>query len=168
MGEKYHTPRIGRYVLRLIFSAFCAWILNISKPTLAQDEVTLTPETASRLALKNNEKVLKAQNVLERAKANLQTARSFYVPQIGLTGSHERRKNDDLDLDERDYLSSVSLSQVIARFSEVPQDLDQAQENVRKSDIELKSAEQEVIFTLRRFWHNITIDGGGDSTTKHY
>ena len=157
MGEKYHTPRIGRYVLRLIFSAFCAWILNISEPTLAQDEVTLTPETASRLALKNNEKVLKAQKVLERAKANLQTARSVYVPQIGLTGSYERRKNDDLDLDERDYLSSVSLSQVIARFGEVPQDLDQAQENVRKSDIELKSAEQEVIFTLRRFWHNITL-----------
>ena len=157
MGEKYHTSRIGRYVLRLIFSAFCAWILNISEPTLAQDEVTLTPEKASRLALKNNEKVLKAQKVLERAKANLQTARAVYVPQIGLTGFYERRKNDDLDLDERDYLSSVSLSQVIARFGEVPQDLDQAQENVRKSGIELKSAEQEVIFSLRRFWHNITL-----------
>ena len=157
MGDKYHTPRFGRYALHLIFSAFCAWILNISEPTLAQDEVTLTPEKASRLALKNNEKVLKAQKVLERAKANLQTARSVYLPQIGLTGFYERRKNDDLDLDERDYLSGVSLSQVIARFGEVPQDLDQAQENVRKSGIELKSAEQEVIFTLRRFWHNITL-----------
>ena len=157
MGDKYHTPRFGRYALHLIFSAFCAWILNISEPTLAQDEVTLTPEKASRLALKNNEKVLKAQKVLERAKANLQTARSVYLPQIGLTGFYERRKNDDRDLDERDYLSGVSLSQVIARFGEVPQDLDQAQENVRKSGIELKSAEQEVIFTLRRFWHNITL-----------
>ena len=157
MGDKYHTPRFGRYALRLIFSAFCAWILNISEPALAQDEVTLTPEKASRLALKNNEKVLKAQKVLQRAKADLQTARSVYLPQIGLTGFYERRKNDDLDLDERDYLSGVSLSQVIARFGEVPQDLDQAQENVRKSGIELKSAEQEVIFTLRRFWHNITL-----------
>ncbi len=157
MGDKYHTLRFGRYALRLIFSAFCAWILNISEPALAQDEVTLTPEKASRLALKNNEKVLKAQKVLERAKADLQTARSVYLPQIGLTGFYERRKNDDLDLDERDYLSSVSLSQVIARFGEVPQDLDQAQENVRKSGIELKSAEQEVIFTLRRLWHNITL-----------
>ena len=157
MGDKYHTPRFGRYALHLIFSAFCAWILNISEPTLAQDEVTLTPEKASRLALRNNEKVLKAQKVLERAKANLQTARSVYLPQIGLTGFYERRKNDDLDLDERDYLSGVSLSQVIARFGEVPQDLDQAQENVRKSGIELKSAEQEVIFTLRRLWHNITL-----------
>ena len=157
MGDKYHTPRFGRYALRLIFSAFCAWILNISEPTLAQDEVTLTPEKASRLALRNNEKVLKAQKVLERAKANLQTARAVYLPQVGLTGFYERRKNDDLDLDGRDYLSSVSLSQVIARFGEVPQDLDQAQENVRKSGIELKSAEQEVIFTLRRFWHNITL-----------
>ena len=157
MGDKYHTLRFGRYALRLIFSAFCAWILNISEPTLAQDEVTLTPEKASRLALRNNEKVLKAQKVLERAKANLQTARSVYLPQIGLTGFYERRKNDDRDLDERDYLSGVSLNQVIARFGEVPQGLDQAQENVRKSGIELKSAEQEVIFTLRRFWHNITL-----------
>ena len=157
MGDKYHTLRFGRYALRLIFSAFCAWILNISEPTLAQDEVTLTPEKASRLTLKINEKVLKAQKVLERAKANLQTARAVYLPQVGLTGFYERRKNDDLDLDGRDYLSSVSLSQVIARFGEVPQDLDQAQENVRKSGIELKSAEQEVIFTLRRFWHNITL-----------
>ena len=157
MGENYHTSRMGRYALRLIFIAFCAWILNLSESTLAQDEVALTPEKASRLALKNNEKVLKAQKVLERAKADLQTARSVYLPQIGLTGFYERRKNDDLDLDERDYLSSVSLSQVIARFGEVPQDLDQAQENVRKSGIELKSAEQEVIFTLRRLWHNITL-----------
>ena len=118
--------------------------------------------------LKNNEKVLKAQKVLERAKANLQTARSVYLPQIGLTGYYERRKNDDLDSDERDYLSGVSLSQVLARFGEVPQDLDLAQESVRKSGIELESTKQDVIFTLRRLWHNIALTEEGDSTTKRY
>ena len=157
MGEKYRTSCIARYALCLMYGAFCAWILNSAEPTLAQGEVTLTLEKASRLTLKNNEKVLKAEKVLERAQANLQTVRSVYLPQIGLTGFYERRKSDDLDLDDRDYLSSFSLSQVIARFGEVPQDLDQAQEDVRKSGIELKSAKQEVIFTLRRLWHNITL-----------
>ena len=157
MGEKYRISPMGCYALRLIFGAFCVWIFNLSEPIPAQDVVTLTPEKASRLTLKNNERVLKAQKVLERAKANLQTVRAVYLPQIGLTGYYEQRKNDDLDLDERDYLSSVSLSQVIAQFGEVPQDLDQAQEDVRKSGIELKRAEQLVIFTLRRLWHNITL-----------
>ncbi len=153
-----HTSAIVLYaLLRFMFCTLCACLSSISEPTMAQDEVMLTPEKASRLALKNNEKVLKAQKVLERAKANLQTARSVYLPQIGLTGFYERRKHNDLDLNERDYLSSVSLSQVIARFGEVPQDLDQAQEDVRKSAIELKRAEQEVIFSLRRLWHNITL-----------
>ena len=157
MAGARHTSAIVRYALRFTFCVLCACLSSISEPTMAQDEVILTPEKASRLTLKNNEKVLKAQKVLERAKANLQTARSVYLPQIGLTGFYERQKNDDFDLDERDYLSSVSLSQVIARFGEVPTDLDQAQEAVRKSDIELKRAEQEVIFTLRRHWHNITL-----------
>ena len=157
MGERHHTSRIGRHALRLVYCALCTWLSNISEPMLAQDEVTLTLERASRLVLKNNEKVLKAQKVLERENANLQTARSVYLPQIGLTGFYERRKNEDLDLDERDYLSSVSLSQVIARFGEVPIDLDQAQESVRKSNIELENAEQEVILTLRRLWHNIAL-----------
>ena len=157
MGERCHISRIGRYALRFMYCALCAWLLNISEPMLAQDDVTLTLKRASRLVLKNNEKVLKAQKVLERAKANLQTARSVYLPQIGLTGFYERRKNDDLDLDERDYLSSVSLSQVIARFGEVPTDLDLAQESVRVSGIELESAKQEVILTLRRLWHNIAL-----------
>ena len=152
-----HTSAIVRYALGFTFCVMCACLSSMSEPTMAQDEVILTPEKASRLALKYNEKVLKAQKVLERTKANLQTARSVYLPQIGLTGFYERRKHDDLDLNERDYLSSVSLSQVIAQFGEVPQDLDQAQEDVRKSGIELKRAEQLVIFTLRRLWHNITL-----------
>lgn len=157
MGGKCHTSRIGRYVLHLIFSAFFACILNFSEPTLAQDEVTLTPEKASRLVLKNNEKVLKAQKVLERANAKLQTALSVYLPHVGLTGSYERRKNDMLDLDDTDYLSSVSISQVIARFGEVPTNLDDAQENERNSRIKLKRAELEAIFALRELWHNITL-----------
>lgn len=157
MGGARHTSTIVGYAQRFVFCVLLSWLSNLAEPTLAQNEVTLTLEKASRLVLKNNEKVLKAQKVLERAKANLQTARSVYLPQIGLTGYYERRKNDDLDLDEKDYVSGVSLSQVLARFGEVPTDLDQAQESVRKSDIELESAKQDVIFTLRRLWHNIAL-----------
>lgn len=157
MGEARHTSTIAGYALSFVFCVLLAWLSNLAEPALAQDEVKLTLEKASRLVLKNNEKVLKAQKVLERAKANLQSARSVYLPQIGLTGYYERRKNDDLDLGERDYLSTVSLSQVLARFGEIPADLDQAQESVRKSGIELESAKQEVIFALRRLWHDTTL-----------
>lgn len=153
----HHTLRVTHDASLLIFCVLCGWFLIISEPMLAQDAVMLTLDKASRLALKNNEKVLKAQKVLERAKANLKTVNAVYLPQVGLTGFYERQKNEDLDYDERDYLSSVSLSQVITEFGEVPRNLDEAQENVRKSRIELKNAEQEVIFTLRRLWHNITL-----------
>ena len=138
------------------FHALCYLLLSVSVPLHPQDEVMLTLEEASRLVLKNNEKVLKAQKILERTKANLRIARSVYFPQVGLTGFYERRKNGDLGL-ERDYLSRVSLHQLIAQFGEVPKDLDGAQENVRLSEIELERAKQEVIFALRRLWHNIAL-----------
>ena len=138
------------------FHALCYLFLSVAVPTLAQNQVTLTLENASRRMLKNNEKVLKTQKILERAKAHLRIARSVYSPQVGITGLYERRKNNDLGL-ERDYLSRVSLSQLIARFGEVPGDLDQAQENVRISEIELERAKQAVIFALRRLWHNIAL-----------
>ena len=143
-------------VLRFTFHTLCYLLLSVSVPMFAQNEVTLTLEEASRLVLKNNEKVLKAQKILERVKANLQIARSVYFPQVGVTGFFEQRKNDDLGL-ERDYLSRVSLHQLIAQFGEVPKDLDGAQENVRLSEIELERAKQEVIFALRRLWHNIAL-----------
>ena len=139
------------------FHALCYLLLSVSVPLHPQDEVMLTLEEASRLVLKNNEKVLKAQKILERAKANLRIARSVYFPQVGLTGFYERRKNGDLGLDTKDYLSRVSLSQLIAQFGEVPKDLDGAQENVRISEIELERAKQAVIFSLRRLWHNIAL-----------
>ena len=139
-----------------MFHALCYLFLSVSTPILAQNQVTLTLENASRLVLKNNEEILKAQKILERVEANLRIARSVYFPQAGLTGFYERRKNDALGL-ERDYLSRVSLHQLIAQFGEVPKDIDQAQENVRLSEIEFERAKQEVIFALRRLWHNITL-----------
>ena len=144
-------------LLRMTYHALCYLLLSVSVPMFTQGEMTLTLENASRLVLKNNEKILKAQKILERAKANLRIARSAYLPQLGLTSFYEQRKNDDLGLDEKDYFSRVSLSQLIARFGEVPEDLDQAQENVRISEIELERAKQAVIFALRRLWHNIAL-----------
>ena len=157
MERKYRVLRMTHHASRFTFHALCSLFLSFSVPTPAQDQVTLTLENASRLVLKNNEKVLKAQKILERAKANLRIARSVYLPQLGLISFYEQRKNDDLGLDEKDYFSRVSLSQLIARFGEVPEDLDQAQENVRISEIELERAKQAVIFALRRLWHNIAL-----------
>ena len=156
MERKYRVLRMAHDRSRFTLFALCYLFLSVSVPTFAQDQVTLTLENASRLVLKNNEKVLKAQKILERDRATLRIARSVYFPQVGLTGFYERRKNDVLRL-ERDYLSRVSLNQVVAQFGEVPQDLDEAQEDVRLSEIELDRAEQQVIFTLRRLWHNIVL-----------
>ena len=156
MERKYRVLRIAYDRSRFTLSALCYLFLSVSVPMFAQDQVTLTLENASRLVLKNSEKVLKAQKSLDRAKANLRIARSVYFPQVGLTGFYERRKNDALGL-ERDYLSRVSLHQLIAQFGEIPKDLDEAQENVRFAEIEFQRAKQEIIFALRRLWHNIDL-----------
>ena len=157
MERKSRVLRMTHHASRFTFHALCSLFLSFSVPTPAQDQVTLTLENTSRLVLKNNEKVLKAQKILERAKASLRIARSVFLPQVGLTSFYGQRKNDDLGLDEKDYVSRASLSQLIARFGEVPRDLDQAQENVRISEIELERAKQAVIFALRRLWHNIAL-----------
>ena len=156
MERKYRVSRMAYNTSRFTFHALCYLLLSVSVPMFAQDQVTLTLENASRLVLKNSEKVLKAQKILERATANLRIARSVYSPQLGLTGLYERRKNDALGL-ERDSLSRVSLSQLIAQFGEIPRDLDEAQEDVRLSGIELERTKQEIIFALRRLWHNIAL-----------
>ena len=157
MERKSRVLRMTHHASRFTFHALCSLFLSFSVPTPAQDQVTLTLENTSRLVLKNNEKVLKAQKILERAKASLRIARSVFLPQVGLTSFYGQRKNDDLGLDEKDYVSRAFLSQLIARFGEVPRDLDQAQENVRISEIELERAKQAVIFALRRLWHNIAL-----------
>ena len=168
MKIKPHGLRMGRVPSRpdsskilalrdFTFHALCYLFLSVTLPTLAQNQVTLTLENASRRVLKNNEKVLKAQKILERTNAHLRIARSVYSPHLGITGFYEHRENDDLGLAEKDYRSSVSLSQLITQFGEVPKDIDQAQESVRLSEIELERAKQEVVFALRRLWHNITL-----------
>ncbi len=157
MERKYHVLRMAHDRSRFTLFALCYLFLSVSAPMLAQNQVTLTLANASRLVLKNNEKVLKAQKSLERANANLRIARSVYLPQVEFTGFYEQQKNDNLGLNEKDYLSRASLSQLIGQFGEVPKDIDQAQENVRISEIELERTKQEAIFALRRLWHNITL-----------
>ena len=157
MKRKSRVLRMAYHASRFTFHALCYLLLSLSQTMLAQDQVTLTLENASQLLLKNNEKVLKAQKILERAKANLRIARSVYFPQLGLTGFFEQQQNDNLGLNEKDYLSRISLSQFITRFGEIPKDIDQAQESVRISEIELDRVERKTIFALRRLWHNITL-----------
>ena len=92
MERKYRVSRMAYNTSRFTFHALCYLLLSVSVPMFAQDQVTLTLENASRLVLKNSEKVLKAQKILDRATANLRIARSAYFPQLGLTGLYERRK----------------------------------------------------------------------------
>ena len=89
MERKHRVLRMTNDTSRFTFQVLCYLFLSVSVPMFAQDQVTLTLENASRLVLKNSEKVLKAQKILDRAKANLRIARSVYLPQVGFTGFYE-------------------------------------------------------------------------------
>ena len=121
----------------------------------AQRLISLSPTRALELALQNNESVKKAEKVVERAKANLRVSKAVYLPQVGLTGEYQRQK--DGDIDERDYLSRAQMSVLLAQFGEIPAGIDEAQENVRKAEIEFERAKKDVVGELRNIWHNIIL-----------
>ena len=112
---------------RLTVLAVCL-LLSIAGAVSAQRLVSLRPARAIELALQNNERVKKAEKVVERAKANLRVSKAVYLPQVGLTGEYQRQK--DGDIDERDYLTRAQMSMLFAQFGEIPAGLDAAQEEV--------------------------------------
>ena len=128
-------------------------IVGVSTP--AQRLISLQPERAIEFALENNEVVKKAEKVVERAKANLRVSKAVYLPQVGLTGEYQRQK--DGDIDEKDYLTRAQASMLLAQFGEIPQGLDDAQEDVRKAEIEYERAKKERVYAVRGLWHNIIL-----------
>ena len=128
-------------------------IVGVSTP--AQRLISLQPERAIELALQNNEAVKKAEKILERAKANLRVSKAVYLPQVGLTGEYQRQK--DGDIDERDYLTRAQASMLLAQFGEIPQGLDDTQEDVRKAEIEYERAKKDRVYAVRDLWHNIIL-----------
>ena len=139
---------------RLTALALCLFF-SIAGAVSAQRLVSLRPARAIELALENNKTVKKAEKVLERAKANLRVSKAVYLPQVGLTGEYQRQK--DGDIDERDYLTRAQASMLLAQFGEIPQGLDDAQEDVRKAEIEYERAKKERVYAVRGLWHNIIL-----------
>ena len=139
---------------RLTALALCLFF-SIAGAVSAQRLVSLRPARAIELALENNEAVKKAEKVLERAKANLRVSKAVYLPQVGLTGEYQRQK--DGDIDEKDYLTRAQASMLLAQFGEIPQGLDDAQEDVRKAEIEYERAKKERVYAVRGLWHNIIL-----------
>ena len=139
---------------RLTALALCLFF-SIAGAVSAQRLVSLRPARAIELALENNETVKKAEKVLERAKANLRVSKAVYLPQVGLTGEYQRQK--DGDSDEKDYLTRAQASMLLAQFGEIPQGLDDAQEDVRKAEIEYERAKKERVYAVRGLWHNIIL-----------
>ena len=121
----------------------------------AQRLVSLQPVRAIELALQNNEAVRKAEQVLERAKANLRLSKAVYLPQVGLTSEYQRQK--DGDIDETDYLTRAQMSVLLTQFGEIPAGLDAAQEGVRKAEIEYERAKKDSVHAVRNLWHNIIL-----------
>ena len=117
--------------------------------------IPLQPARAIELALQNNEAVKQAEKVVERTKANLRVSKAVYLPQIGLTGEYQRQK--DGDIDERDYLTRAQASMLLAQFGEIPAGLDDAQEQVRKAEIEYEHAKKQSVHTVRNLWNNIIL-----------
>ena len=139
---------------KLTALAFCLF-LSIAGAVSAQQLVSLQPERAIELALQNNETVRKAEKVVERAKANLRVSKAVYLPQVGLTGEYQRQK--DGDIDDRDYLTRAQMSMLFAQFGEIPQGLDDAQEEVRKVEIEYERVRKESVYDVRNLWNNIIL-----------
>ena len=139
---------------KLTALAFCLF-LSIAGAVSAQQLVSLQPERAIELALQNNETVKKAEKVVERTKANLRVSKAVYLPQVGLTGEYQRQK--DGDIDDRDYLTRAQMSMLFAQFGEIPQGLDDAQEEVRKAEIEYERAKKASVYIVRNLWNNIIL-----------
>lgn len=121
----------------------------------AQRLVILQPARVIELALQNNEAVKQAEKVVERAKANLRVSKAIYLPQVGVTGEYQRQK--DGDIDDRDYLTRAQASMLLAQFGEIPESLDAAQEDVRKSEIEYERAKKQSVHAVRNLWNNIIL-----------
>ena len=139
----------------LIAFIICLLLSTMGVPTQAQRFVSLQPQRAIELALQNNETVKKAEKVVERAKANLRVSKAVYLPQAGLTGEYQRQK--DGDIDERDYLTRAQASMLFAQFGEIPVGLDDAQEQVRKAEIEYEYVRKESVHAVRNLWNNIIL-----------
>ena len=136
------------FIICLFFS-----IIDVSAP--AQRLVSLQPERAIELALQNNEAVKQAEKVVERATAKLRVSKAIYLPQVGVTGEYQRQKEGDID--DRDYLTRAQASLLLAQFGEIPESLDAAQEDIRKSEIEYERAKKQSVHTVRNLWNNIIL-----------
>ena len=129
--------------------------LSIVSAVSAQRRVILQPARVIELTLQNNEAMKQAEKVVERAKANLRVSKAVYLPQIGLTGEYQRQK--DGNIDDRDYLTRAQASMLLAQFGEIPESLDAAQEDVRKSEIEYQRVKKQSVHTVRNLWNNIIL-----------
>ena len=139
----------------LIVFIICLYLSIVDVPAQVQRLVPLQPARAIELALQNNEAVKQAEKVVERTKANLRVSKAVYLPQIGVTGEYQRQK--DGDIDERDYLTRAQASMLLAQFGEIPAGLDDAQEQVRKAEIEYEHAKKQSVHTVRNLWNNIIL-----------
>ena len=142
---------------KLTALAVCLFF-SIAGATSGQRLISLQPARAIELALQNNETVRKTEKVVERAKANLRVSKAIYLPQVGVTSEYQRQKNGDID--ERDYLTRAQMSMLLAQFGEIPDALDDAQEEVRKAEIEYERAKKESVHAVRNLWHNIILTQG--------
>ncbi len=133
----------------------CLFLSIVGIPIPAQRLVSLQPGRAIELALQNNETVKKAEKVVERAKANLRVSKAVYLPQAGLTAEYQRQKEGEID--ERDYLTRAQVSMLFAQFGEIPVGLDDAQEQVRKAEIQYERVSEESVYAVRNLWNNIIL-----------
>ena len=139
----------------LIVFIICLLLSSVDVSAQVQRLVPLQPARAIELALQNNEAVKQAEKVVERAKANLRVSKAVYLPQVGVTGEYQRQK--DGDIDDRDYLTRAQASMLLAQFGEIPAGLDDAQEQVRKAEIEYENAKKQSVHDVRNLWNNIIL-----------
>ncbi|HVT42955.1 MAG TPA: TolC family protein [Thermoanaerobaculia bacterium] len=121
MIDSRSTRRIRR---RLFVLLTCAML-----PAIARAEEALTIEEAIHLAVTRNERALAADARVDVAEARVRRARSFFFPDVTLTGNYTRRAyesvrrigDEDVTIQSRNALSStLVLNQSLFDLRAIP------------------------------------------------
>lgn len=139
--------------ISLLIFMFSALLLNSSH---AQMQLNVTLERCVKMTRENNEQVLKAMQDLAVAEGILTTARSDEYLQMNFTSWYQRSKTEG-DFETKDYSGTLSAEQLLLRFGAVPRKLDEAQEQYRRAELDLQSAEIDAVSKTRQIFYDIIL-----------
>ncbi|MBD3182163.1 hypothetical protein GF312_07720 [Candidatus Poribacteria bacterium] len=132
------------------------FFMMTSGEVLAIGSLSLSLDECVDMALKNNEEILKAKQDISEAEGRLTAVRSDEYLQVDFTSWHDRIKNEN-DYETKSYNGTIHAEQRLARFGEVPGNIDAAQEQLRIALLGLESAKINVVSQTRSTFYIILL-----------